>query len=528
MRDFELPGRSTAYGQHGMAASSHPASTLTAIDVLRSGGNAVDAAIAAVAVQCVVEPHMTGIGGDCFVLYAPASGGVVALNGSGRAPAALTVERLVGTGVAAIGSNSAHAVTVPGAIAGWQLLLDAHGTRGLDELLRPAIRCAEEGFAVTPRVAFDWGHNQAALEASQGGRDYYLPGGTAPEEGRLMRFPALGRTLRRIAEGGARAFYEGEIADRMVAALQGFGGVHTAADFATASAELVDPIHTGYRDAVVYQCPPNGQGIVVLQMLNILERFDLKALGQDTAARLHVLAEAARLAFRDRDAALCDTSHAEMPVARLLDKGYAGALARLIDPERAMGAMPPPLLDAHPDTVYLTVVDKDLNAVSFINSIYDGFGSGLVCPDTGVLFHSRGRAFRLDPSHPNVVAPGKRPMHTIIPGLAFKGGELWCSFGVMGGNYQPVGQAHLLSRLLDDGLDPQAALDAPRIMPYPGDLEVEAGIGRAARLGLALRGHRVVDTPSPLGGGQAIVVDRRRGVLIGGSDPRKDGLALGY
>jgi gamma-glutamyltranspeptidase/glutathione hydrolase len=528
LRDFELPGRSTAYGQHGMAATSHPQSTLAALDVLRSGGNAVDAAIAAVAVQCVVEPHMTGIGGDCFVLYAPASGGVVALNGSGRAPSALTLERLLGTGATSIGAGSPHAVTVPGAIAGWQLLLDSHGTRGLDELLRPAIRCAEEGFAVTPRVAMDWRESQSALAGCVGGRDYYLPGGRAPEEGRVMRFPALARTLRRIAEGGARAFYEGETASRMVAALQGFGGVHTEADFAAAAAEFVDPIHTAYRDAVVYECPPNGQGIVVLLMLNILERFDLKAMGQDTAARLHVLAEAARLAFRDRDAALCDPAHAEMPVARLLDKGYASALAGLIDSERRLAPMPPPLLDAHPDTVYLTVVDKDLNAVSFINSIYDGFGSGLVCPDTGVLFHSRGRAFRVDPDHPNVVAPGKRPMHTIIPGLAFRGGELWCSFGVMGGNYQPVGQAHLLTRLIDDGLDPQAALDAPRIMPYPGDVEVEAGIGRAARLGLTQRGHRLVDTDSPLGGGQAIVVDRRRGVLIGGSDPRKDGLALGY
>jgi gamma-glutamyltranspeptidase / glutathione hydrolase len=528
MRDFELPGRSTAYGQHGMAATSHPQATLTALDVLRAGGNAVDAAIAAAAVQCVVEPQMTGIGGDCFVLYAPASGGVVALNGSGRAPAALAVERLVGSGVTAISADSPHAVTVPGAVAGWQLLLDIHGTRGLDELLRPAIRCADDGFPVTPRVAFDWRRRQATLEGCQGGRDYYLPGGKAPEEGRLMRFPALARTLRRIAEVGAQAFYEGETASRMVAALQGFGGVHTEADFAAATAEFVDPIHTAYRDTVVYECPPNGQGIVALLMLNILERFDLKALGQDTAARLHVLVEAARLAFRDRDAALCDTAHAEMPVAHLLDKSYASALARLIDPERKMGAMPPPLLDAHPDTVYLTVVDRDLNAVSLINSIYDGFGSGLVCPDTGVLFHSRGRAFRVDPAHPNVVAPGKRPMHTIIPGLAFKGGELWCSFGVMGGNYQPVGHAHLMTRLVDDGMDLQAALDAPRIMPYPGDVEVEAGIGRTARLGLASRGHRLIDTGSPLGGGQAIVVDRRRGVLIGGSDPRKDGLALGY
>ncbi len=528
MRDFELPGRSTAYGQQGMAATSHPLATLAALDVLRDGGNAVDAAIAAAAVQAVVEPGMTGIGGDCFVLLAPASGGVVALNGSGRSPLALTPETLIGRGITTLDAGSPHSVTVPGAVAGWAAMLEAHGTRDLAELLRPAIGYAEGGFPVTPRVAFDWSRQLDVLARSDGGRDYYLPGGRAPEEGRLMRFPALARTLRRIAEGGARAFYEGELAQRMVASLRAFGGVHTEADFAAATAEFVPAIHSLYRDTTVYECPPNGQGIVVLLLLNILERFDLRQLGRDTASRLHVLAEATRLAFRDRDAALADPVHVDVPTARLLDKTYAKSLAERIDPDRAMTDLPPPLLEPHPDTVYLTVVDRDLNAVSLINSIYDGFGSGLVCPDTGVLFHSRGRSFRLDPTHPNVVAPGKRPMHTIIPGLAFRDGEVWCSFGVMGGDYQPVGQAHLLTRLIDDGLDPQQALDAPRILSYPSDLQAETGIGRAARLGLMQRGHRVVDAPSPLGGGQAIVIDRRRGVLIGGSDPRKDGLALGF
>ncbi len=528
MRDFELPGRSTAYGQQGMAATSHPLATLAAVDVLRSGGNAVDAAVAAAAVQAVVEPAMTGIGGDCFVLFAPASGGVVALNGSGRAPAALSVEHLARAGLTTIGGDSPHAVTVPGALAAWAALLEAHGTKGLDELLLPAIRYAEDGFVVTPRVAFDWARARPVLERSDAGRNFYLPGDRVPEEGRLLRFPALGRTLRRVAEGGARVFYEGELARHMVAALKSFGGVHDEADFAAAAAEFVTPIHTLYRDTVVYECPPNGQGIVALLLLNILERFDLRRLGQDTAARLHVLAEATRLAFRDRDATLADPAQAEVPTTRLLDKAYAKRLAETIDPDRRTTALPPPLLEPHPDTIYLTVVDRDLNAVSLINSIYDGFGSGLVCPETGVLFHSRGRSFRLDPAHPNVVAPGKRPMHTIIPGLAFRDGAAWCSFGVMGGDYQPVGQAHLLTRLIDDGLDPQAALDAPRIMAYPSDLQAEAGIGRTARLGLLQRGHRVVDTASPLGGGQAIVIDRRRGVLIGGSDPRKDGLALGY
>jgi gamma-glutamyltranspeptidase/glutathione hydrolase len=528
MRDFELPARSTAYGQRGMAATSHPEATLAALDVLRAGGNAVDAAIAAVAVQCVVEPQMTGIGGDCFALLAPASGGVVALNGSGRAPMALTIERVRERGAAAMAEAGAHTVTVPRALAGWAALLEAHGSRGLAELLQPAIRCAEEGFVVTPRVAYDWREARATLERSQGGRDFYLPGGQCPEEGRVMRMPALARTLRRIAEGGPKAFYEGEFTRSMVKALREHGGLHTEEDFAAAAAEFVTPIHSSYRDTVVYECPPNGQGIVALLILNILERFPLAEMAPDGAARLHLLAEATRLAFRDRDAALADPAQADVPVARLLDKSYASRLAEGIDPERAQAELPPPLLEPHPDTVYLTVVDRDLNAVSLINSVYDSFGSGLVCPETGVLFHSRGRAFSLDPGHPNALAPGKRPMHTIIPALAFRGGELWCSFGVMGGNYQPVGHAQVMAHLVDDRFDPQTALDAPRIMASPRDLEVEAGIGRATRRGLAQRGHRVVDTTGPLGGGQAILVDRRRGVLIGGSDPRKDGLALGW
>lgn len=528
MRDFDLPGRSTAYARHGMAATSHPQATLAALDVLRAGGNAVDAAIAAVAVQCVVEPHMTGIGGDCFALYAPASGGVTALNGSGRTPMALTIDRLRGLGVASMAEAGAHAVTVPGALAGWAALLEAHGTKELGELLQPAIACAEDGFPVTPRVAFDWRLDRLTLERSQGGRDFYLPGGMCPEAGRVMRLPALARTLRRIAKDGVRVFYEGDLARTLVATLNEHGGLHTEEDFAAAAAEWVKPIHGTYRDTVVYECPPNGQGVVALLMLNILERFAIAELPDDGPARLHLIAEATRLAFRDRDAALADPAHAEVPTARLLDKNYAKALAERIDPDQAMADLPPPLLEPHPDTVYLTVVDRDLNAVSLINSVYDGFGSGLVCSESGVLFHNRGRAFRLDPGHPNAVAPAKRPMHTIIPALAFRGGELWCSFGVMGGNYQPVGHAHLITRLVDDRLDPQAALDAPRIMAYPDDLEAEAGVGRAARRGLALRGHRVVDASSPLGGGQAIVVDRKRGVLVGGSDPRKDGLALGF
>ena len=528
MRDFQLPGRSTAYAQHGMAATSHPLATLTALDVLRAGGNAVDAAIAAVAVQCVVDPHMTGIGGDCFALFSPASGGVVAVNGSGKAPAAISAEALLGQGIGAIVPGTPHCVTVPGAVAAWDLIAGKFGTKGLDELLRPAIACAEDGFVVTPRVAWDWAGNTGRLAMSPGGTAFYLPGGSAPAVGRVMRFPALARTLKRIAEGGPKAFYEGEVAARMVATLKGFGGYHEVEDFAAATAEVVEPIHSRYRDVQVYECPPNGQGVIALLMLNILQGFDPSKMEPLGALRFHLQAEATRLAFAERDRHVADPAHAEVPLARLLDKTFAAELRDRIDPDRAASAKGPAAPESGRDTVYVTVVDRDLNAVSFINSLYDAFGSGLVCQDTGVIFHSRGRSFRLAEGHPNRLAPGKRPMHTIIPAMAFRNGELWMSFGVKGGDYQPVGHAHVIGNMVDFGMDPQEAIDAARVMAYPGDLEVEHGVTAEARAGLEARGHKVVDAAASWGGGQAIVIDRQRGVLIGGSDPRKDGIALGY
>jgi gamma-glutamyltranspeptidase/glutathione hydrolase len=527
MRDFELPGRSVACGENGMAATSHPLATLTALDVLRAGGNAVDAAVAAVAVQCVVEPAMTGIGGDCFVLLAPAASGVVALNGSGRAPAAATAAHLRELGVGEI-AGTVHAVTVPGAIDAWGRLLERHGTRDLAELLQPAIRCADDGFVVTPRVAWDWGREGERLLRSSGGRVIYLPDDRAPVAGQKMRCPALANTLRRIAERGPDAFYRSELAERMVAYLRSEGGLHTLDDFAAAAGEFVDPIKTTYRGLEVFECPPNGQGVIALLMLNILEGFDLGSLDPNGAERLHLEAEATRLAFRDRNACLADPAAVDVPLGRLLDKDYAACLRRLIDRERALEVMPPPLLAEHADTVYLTVVDRDRNLVSFINSVFDSFGSGLVCPETGVLFHDRGKSFVLDPTHPNVIAPNKRPMHTIIPALAFEGGRPTIGFGVMGGHYQPVGHAHVLTNLVDFGLDPQAAIDAPRAFAQDGELRLEAGVSEATAGALAGLGHHVARSGRPLGGGQMIMIDHARGVLIGGSDPRKDGLALGY
>jgi gamma-glutamyltranspeptidase/glutathione hydrolase len=395
-------------------------------------------------------------------------------------------------------------------------------------LLQPAIRCAEEGFVVTPRIAFDWARDGDQLLQSSGGRVIYLPDDRAPVAGQRLRLPALARTLGRIARHGPDAFYQGELAERMVAYLRSEGGLHTTADFAAAAGEFVTPIKTSYRGLEVYECPPNGQGVIALLMLNLLEGFGLGELDPNGAERLHLEAEATRLAFRDRNACLADPAAVDVPVRRLLDKDYAAQLRGQIDPERALTDLPPPLLAEHTDTVYLTVVDRDRNVVSFINSVFDSFGSGLACPETGVLFHNRGKSFSLDPAHPNVIAPGKRPMHTIIPALAFEDGRPTIAFGVMGGHYQPVGHAHVLTNLVDFGLDPQAAIDAPRAFAQDGELRLERGISRAAAAALAQRGHKVVPAGKPLGGGQMIVVDHARGVLIGGSDPRKDGLALGY
>jgi gamma-glutamyltranspeptidase / glutathione hydrolase len=358
---------------------------------------------------------------------------------------------------------------------------------------------------------------------------FYLPGGRPPAVGQRLRLPVLAGTLRRLAREGRDAFYRGPLAEHMAAFLESQGGLHTPEDFAAAAGEFVPTISTSWRGLEVHECPPNGQGVIALLMLNILEGFELGRLDPDGARRLHLEAEATRLAFRDRNAVLADPAQAEVPVARLLDKGYAAGLRALIDPERALPDLPPALhLPEHRDTVYLTVVDRERTVVSFINSIFEGFGSGLVCPETGVLFHNRGKSFVLDPAHPNVIAPGKRPMHTIIPALACKDGRPAIGFGVMGGHYQPVGHAHVLANVIDFEMDPQAAIDAPRAFASGGQLQLESGVSETTAARLAALGHEVVRPGKPLGGGQMIVVDHARGVLIGGSDPRKDGLALGW
>jgi len=525
MRNFHLPGRSAAYGANGMAATSAPPATLAAVDILRAGGNAADAAVTASAVLCVVEPAMTGIGGDCFALVGTSDGKVHGLNGSGRSALRADADWLKASGLTEIGPRNIHAVTVPGAIDAWGTLLEAHGTMSLGDCLQPAIRMAEKGVPVTPRVAFDWPEEAPMLAADEGGRIHYLKDGKAPQAGDVMHYPALARTLRLIAAEGRDIFYNGEIAEDIVAHLGKRGSLLTLADFARTKSTWVNPISTVFAGHEIIEIPPNGQGLTALIALNVLSHFGIERHDPESPDRLHLEIEAMKLAWILRNRHICDPDFAEIPIAEILSSRTATRLAGLIDMKRALDvavALPPS------DTVYLTVVDQNRLAVSFINSIYYCFGSGIVTPRTGIALQNRGTDFVTTPGHPNCIGPGKRPLHTIIPAMVRKDGNIDMTYGVMGGDYQPMGHVTVALNRYVYGLDPQEAIDRPRYVPSAGEVLVEDGVADAARAGLAGRGHRIAPAPSPLGGGQAIVIDRKCGMLVGGSDPRKDGLALGY
>jgi len=530
MRNFELPGRSTVMSCNGIAATSHPLATQTAISVLQAGGNAMDAAVAACAVQCVVEPQSTGIGGDCFVLYAPkGSAEIVAYNGSGRAPAAASADWYLEHGIHTIERNSPHAVTVPGAVDAWCRLLADHGTLSLSEVLAPAIRYGREGYPISARVAYDWGLQKELIERDAAAMKILMPNGNTPAVGDKHYQPQLAATLEGIAERGRDGFYQGPVAEDIVTTLRGLGGLHTLDDFAAAAGEYVEPIYTNYRGYRVFECPPNGQGIAALQMLNILQGCDVAELDPLGPERFHLQIEAKRLAYHDRDRYLADPAQSRVPVEQMLSSGYADELRDLIKPTQAMTNLPASSFPEHIDTVYLCVVDRDGNAVSFINSLFHSFGSVQMAPQSGVCLHSRGSSFVVNPDHPNCIAPNKRPLHTIIPGMLVKDARVVMPFGVMGGHYQANGHAHVLSNIIDYGMDVQAAIDCPRLFAeQQGAVEVETGISDATRAGLQQRGHTLSPAAKPLGGGQAIWIDWERGVLSGGSDPRKDGCALGY
>jgi gamma-glutamyltranspeptidase/glutathione hydrolase len=528
MRNFHLAGRSTVHAQNAMVATSHPLAALTAIEVMRSGGTAADAAVAACALLGVIEPQSTGIGGDCFALVQPhGEGKISAYNGSGRAPQAATAEWYLERDMHSIPLTSAHAVSIPGAVDAWTIILRDHGRLGLDTLLQPAIKAAEEGYVVTPRTAFDWKNQFEKLKKGTNTGRYLLPHGKAAVAGDVIHQPELGKTLRAIAKDGRDAFYNGAIAEDMVETLRGIGGLHTLDDFAAHTTETTSPIGTLYEGHDVWQCPPNGPGITMLVMLNILSRFDLKKFPAMSVERFHLEAEAARIAYMMREQHVGDPAYVNVDVARILTPEFAEEYGGKIRMDRMLDLpnVTPPM---NPSTVYITVVDKDRNVCSFINSIAHSFGSAIVSNNTGILLQNRAGGFRVQPGHPNCIAPRKRPLHTIIPSLVTKNGRAQMPFGVMGGQYQPVGQVHVLTNMLDYGCDVQEAIDMPRGLHYEGAYQLEDGVPAAIVEGLKKLGHKTTSVVGPLGGGQAIWIDWDKGTLTAGSDPRKDGCALGY
>lgn len=527
MRDFHSPGRSTVIAENGMVATSHPLASKVAIQMLESGGNAVDAAIAAAMVLNIAEPKMTGLGGDCFALIKPAgSEEIFGLNASGRAPAALDADKIRADGHTEIPLRGIESVSIPGAVDGMIRLAKDHGRLGLKTLLAPAIHYAEQGIPVAPRVAFDWDEGDIIFRGAA--RQHYLLNDKPLREGQIFRAPGQAKILRRIAMDGRSGFYEGEVAEDMVNSLNALGGCHTLDDFANVACDYVDPIGGDYRGTELVELPPNGQGATAILLANILETFDLASMDPFGVARAHIEAEASKLAYDARNRFIADPADQSLRMDHFLSKATAAKLAALIDPIKAIPSATKTSEAVHKDTVYLTVIDRDRMAVSLIYSIFHGFGSGLASDKFGVLFQNRGAGLNLIKGHPNEAAGGKRPMHTIIPAMLRKSGKLQMTFGVMGGSYQANGHARMLSNIVDFGMDPQSSIDAPRCFDDGQSMTVEHGYSTTVRDQLAKMGHNVSVPDVPIGGAQAIQIDHKNGVLRGASDPRKDGIALGY
>jgi gamma-glutamyltranspeptidase/glutathione hydrolase len=533
--------RSVVLARNGLIATSQPLASAAGLRVLQQGGNAIDAAVTAAAVLAVVEPTMNGPGGDLFaIVYDGRTKTIRALNASGRSPAAATPAEFKRRGLDTIPYRGELSVSVPGVVDGWHELLAKHGTRTLGQALEPAIGYARDGFAVSEIIATQWADAASTLARDPAAAKTFLPGGRAPAAGDVFRNPNLAATLEQIARGGRDAFYRGPIAKAIAADMQARKALVTEADLAAHKSDWVQPISTTYRGHEVLEMPPNTQGAVALEMLNILEGYDLETLGHNSAAYLHVLVEAKRIAFADREAWLADYDAVPKPALEaMISKAYAAERRKEINPNRAaqsykplsiggsapMPAAPP---EARGDTIYLTAADRDGNVVSLIQSIFENFGSGVVAGDTGIVLHNRGNLFSLTPGHPNFLAPGKRPFHTLVPAMVLKDKRPWLSFGVMGGDMQPQGHVQVLLNLIDFGMNVQEAGEAPRFRHSAAGLALESAISPEARYGLDARGHRVISQVGAFGGYQAILIDPKTGVLMGGSDPRKDGLAIGW
>jgi gamma-glutamyltranspeptidase/glutathione hydrolase len=523
-------GRTMTMSRRGIVATSHMLASQAGLDMLTAGGSAMDAAIAAGAVLGVVEPMSTGLGGDAFfIYYEAATGRLHGLNGSGRSPRGLSREHLASLGKPKIQPHSWEAVTVPGAFDAYVSGLERFGRRPLAEVLAAAIDYARNGFAVTETVAGYWKSAEADMQADPASASTWLVDGKAPQPASVFRNPNLSRTLTTLAEGGRDAFYRGPIAEQIVRYARETGGYLSMQDFADHTSTWVEPITTNYRGYDCHQIPPNGQGIGVLIMLNIVEGFDLASVKHNSARYLHLLIEAKKLAYADMDTYVADPASARLPVAELISKDYAARRRRLIDPRRAADIVHPGT-PSGTDTIYLTTIDAEGNACSFINSTYYGFGSKITGGATGIPLQNRGAGFTLEPGHLNAYAPGKRPYHTIIPGMVTRGGKLYLSYGLMGGPMQPQGHLQYLLNHFDFGMTIQEANDVPRWNHVEGlDVLLEHGIPRSVARTLRDMGHKPRPAPAgQFGGSQAVLVDPATGTYLGASDPRKDGAALAY
>ncbi len=528
--------RSPVMGRGGMLATSQPLATAAGLEILSNGGNAADAAVAAAAALNLTEPTSTGLGGDMFALFFDArTGRISALNGSGRAPQSLSLERLQKEGIRELPPFHPYTITVPGACAGWCDLVERYGTMKMEDILAPAVRLAEAGFPVAPLTAYFWQRGaERQLAAAVNGRELTIDG-RGPKAGEIFRNPGLAKTFREIGRGGKKAFYEGRIAEAIASVIQQAGGCLTVDDLARHASTWEEPISTEYGGLRLWECPPNGQGLTALIALNLLSGFDIASQDPLSIDRLHLEIEALRLAFADTRWYVADPKFADIPLEALLSKQYADDRRRLIDPRRAAGEQEQGVLPMGSDTVYFSVVDKSGNACSFINSNYMGFGTGIVPSGWGFSLQNRGHNFRLEAGHPNALAGGKRPFHTIIPAMITRvsDGSLFASFGVMGGFMQPQGHVQVFLALAH-GLDPQRALDLPRFCVEVGsekaEVALEEGIAEETYRALKARGHNLLRVTGQervlFGRGQIILRDPTSGVLIGASDPRADGCAM--
>ena len=525
--------RSPAVGRHGMIATSQSLASAAGLRVLQDGGNAIDAAVTAAAVLAVIEPSMNGIGGDLLaIVYDAKTRKVYGLDSTGRSAYTATPEEFARRSITEMPGRGVLTVDVPGVIEGWHQLLTRFGTISLAKAMAPAIAFARDGFPVAELMAAEWKNNLKTLSSDPATAATFLPGGKPMEQGDIFANPRLARTLEVIAREGRDAFYKGSIARAIVNDIKQRDGLLEMRDFADHTADWVDPIGVNYRGYDVLEMPPSTQGFVALEMLNIMEGFDIRKLGHNTADYLHVVTEAKRIAFADRAAFLADRDHMQKDVlTQLLSKEYAAQRRKDIDMNKAAKEYRPSRDfsgNDHGDTIYMTAADGQGNVVSLIQSLFGSFGAGFVAGETGVTLHNRGSGFTLRAGHPNQIGPHKRPLHTLVPAMIMKDGKPWVSFGVMGGDNQAQAHAQIVANFVDFGMHVQEAGDAARMRHMGSSLALESGIGSDVRQALEAKGYTIRDGRGQMGGYQAIFVDPRTGVLLGGSDLRKDGLAIGW